>query len=1080
MSIDWQTYARELFEDATRLYRLNGDGELSQLAVEAWSLKEALSTPWELQVSALSPRADLDIHAMLGRRLDLHTRLADGREHRRSGLVFNVRAAEADGGLARYRLVVKPWPALMAGSLRSRVWQDRPLIDIVESVFDAYAVYAAWRWADDIAAHLEAAPHAGVRPYTVQFRETDLAFVTRLLAEAGIAWRIEPDDAAPVGHRLVLFADSARDSSCPEDVTSASALGGLGIRFHRAGAVEAQDAIQAFAAQRRLPQATHTVLAWDGVGKRALGVEMPTAATYGGPHAPRLEGYEHGTNFATLADVDRAARLLQEDEEARHKRWFGRGTVRTFGPGSTFALTGSPLDALEALGADDTQCRFLLTEVVHAGINNLPKALGAEVAREALPDWVDDELRRQAAEGGYANRFEAIRAHVPWRPVGDDDARLHPHPTAPGMLLATVVGPDGQDAPEPGREIHTDRLGRVRIRFHFQLQDQGPATTRASIWVRVLRSFAGAGIGVQFTPRIGQEVLVDFLDGDIERPVVVATLYHGRGEGGVPATPGGRAASADTAVFDHGSDHRPSGQGNTTDGHGPAWHGAAEDAHGHAGALSGIKTREFGGTGHNQLVFDDSDAQLRVQLATTQHGTQLNLGHLVHQADNRRGSFRGEGFELRTDAAGAVRAGRGLLLTTYTLQPGEPAGDNAAGLALAKQMLHLAEVMSGAADTHQTVRLAGVVGSVKAGQSALDPQAAPLKALQRVLGSMVDARDELQAAADTAERHPAGDDRVPHTGEPVLAVTARAGLAIVAGQAVQLAAGEGITLASGEDMQWAVGGAARVHAGQAIGVLGGAVKPGEQAAGTGLTMIAAQGDVQMQAQSGRMQVAAKDQVVVQSANAHIDWAAAKKITLATAGGASVVIEGGNITVQCPGTLTVKAGMKSFAGPQQASYAMPVMPRAPLPVETPFKFDLRLSDAAGPLGAGLPNAPWRIVVARDERLARMAPDALLSGRSSADGRIQLSTAEELALKQAGEQHPGQIWLVQRGKVKPLWLTPQRHDWTDLQRQAHALDALGYSDALGATGQPQTDDAIARLSREETEARSGTAFLNTIKN
>jgi type VI secretion system VgrG family protein len=1047
MSIDWQTHARGLFDDATRLYRLSGDGELAHLAVEAWSLKEALSTPWELQVSALSPRADLDIHAMLGRRLDLHTRLADGREHSRGGLVFNVRAGEADGGLARYRLVVKPWPALMASSLRSRVWQHRRLIEIVESVFDAYAVYAAWRWADDIAAHLDAAPHAGVRPYTVQFRETDLAFVTRLLAEAGIAWRIEVDDAAPVGHRLVLFADSARDASCPEDDTSASALGGLGIRFHRAGAVEAQDTIQAFGAQRRLPQAMRTVLAWDGESKRTVAAEVPTTAAYGGPHAARLEGYEHGANVTTLTGASHAARLLQEAEEASHKHWFGRGTVRTFGPGSTFVLTGSPLDALDAFGADDTRRRFLLTEVIHAGINNLPKALGAEVARVVLPDWVDDELRRQAAEGGYANRFEAIRAHVPWRPVGEDGM----HPPAPGMLLATVVGPDGQDAPEPGREIHTDRLGRVRIRFHFQLQDQGPETTRASIWVRVLRGYAGAGIGVQFTPRIGQEVLVDFFDGDMERPVVVAVLYTGRGEGGVPATPGGRPANADTGVFNHGSDHRPSGQGNVTDGHGCAWHGAAEGAHGHAGALSGIKTREFGGSGHNQLVFDDSDAQLRVQLATTQHGTQLNLGHLVHQADNRRGSFRGEGFELRTDAAGAVRAGRGLLLTTYAIQPSEPAGDNAAGLALAKQMLRLAEVMSGAADTHQTVRLAGMLGSVKAGQSAIDEQAAPLKALQLVLGSMVDARNDAQAATDTAQRHATGDERVPHTGEPVLAVTARAGLAIVAGQAVQLAAGEGITLASGEDTQWAVGGAARVHAGQAIGVLGGAVKPGEQAVGTGLTMIAAQGDVQMQAQSGRMQIAAKDQVVVQSAGAHIDWAAAKKIVLATAGGASVVIEGGNITVQCPGTLTVKAGMKSFAGPQGVSSAFPSLPKVPMP-ERELKFDLVLTDAPGPKGHPLAYTPWKIARSHQppEGLGLVEDDQLVaSGTTDGQGRLNLDAGQEQEVARAYCQQPNNVWLVHPGHAVRLSVAAQAADWTHDDKLRHALNASDFSGDLHAS-------------------------------
>ncbi len=98
----------------------------------------------------------------------------------------------------------------------------------------------------------------------------------------------------------------------------------------------------------------------------------------------------------------------------------------------------------------------------------------------------------------------------------------------------------------------------------------------------------------------------------------------------------------------------------------------------------------------------------------------------------------------------------------------------------------------------------------------------------------------------------------------------------------------------------------------------------EQAAGTGLTMIAAQRDVQVQP-PGRMQVAAKDQVVVQSANSHIDWAAARKITLAMAGGASLVIGGGDIVAQCPGTLTVRAGMKSFLGPQGQPYAMPQMP-----------------------------------------------------------------------------------------------------------------------------------------------------------
>ncbi|MED5618258.1 DUF2345 domain-containing protein, partial [Ideonella sp. BN130291] len=118
----------------------------------------------------------------------------------------------------------------------------------------------------------------------------------------------------------------------------------------------------------------------------------------------------------------------------------------------------------------------------------------------------------------------------------------------------------------------------------------------------------------------------------------------------------------------------------------------------------------------------------------------------------------------------------------------------------------------------------------------------------------------------------------------------------------------------------------RLHTGQAIGVLAGAVQPGDEAAGTGITMIAGHGDINVQAQSDTLQIAAKGLVNVQSANGHIDWAAAKKITLQTAGGAQIVIEGGGITVQCPGKITVHAATKSMVGAGTESYAMPVMPQ----------------------------------------------------------------------------------------------------------------------------------------------------------
>ena len=532
-----------------------------------------------------------------------------------------------------------------------------------------------------------------------------------------------------------------------------------------------------------------------------------------------------------------------------------------------------------------------------------------------------EEVRTQAAQTGYGNAFEAIRANVPWRPAltTSTGQRLNPKPTTDGPLIATVVGADGSTEGSP--EIHTDRLGRIRIRHDFQ-----PAG-EASTWVRVLQRYAGAGMGQQFIPRIGQQVLVDFIEGDIDRPLVVGAFYDGKGEAGTPATPGGEGAEADTKAFAQSSDHAPSAQGNTAGGHAPPWHGASPAEHSaggqrNAAAMSGWKTKEFNGSGHNQLVFDDSDQQLRVQLASTQHATQLNLGHLIHQADNHRGSFRGTGFELRTDAYGAIRAKQGVLISSFGTNPADAAGDNAAGIALANQLKTLGQSFSQAAGTHQTVKLASHLGSFQATKSSLSDKEAPLPALHTSLKGMVEQSEFDPAQSDAASKNTStGKGKLPHTADPLVTIAAKAGLAVAAGQDIQFAAGETITLGAGQDLSLASGGSSRIHAGQAIGVLAGAVGAGTQAAGKGITLIAGKGDIEVQAQSDTLQIAAKNDVTIQSANAHIDWAAAKKIVLATAGGANITIEGGNITVMCPGKITVRASQKSFVGPEAHRYPL---------------------------------------------------------------------------------------------------------------------------------------------------------------
>jgi type VI secretion system VgrG family protein len=974
----------------TRLYRLEGEGPLAALHVEAFTLHEALHEPWRMVLSALADTPALDTAAMRWQRVTLVTTLADGSQQRRTGLVEQATATDcigSHGGLARYRLSVVPWLALLRLDTRSQVWQEKTLVEIVDSVLARYAALGRWRWSPCALAHLGQAPQGGRLSYCMQYRQTQLDFVNRLLAEAGLCYRFE-DGAAGEPATLVILADTTLAESCPEDPASASAAGGAGIRFHRDAPMEEQDTVQQFDASWRWSAGSLGACSSDYKTAQALSVQVPTLGAVGGPNAPLVEAWAHAGDYAwpSAEAGQRALTLVQQAIEARRHSWAGRGGVRSFRAGEQFVLGGTPMDGLGELaglgelGAAPASLaaperRYLLTRVTHAGINNLPgdlaQALGEGSSRPGVAllaelPGVDAALASQAAERGYANRFEAIAAATPWRPLlpGADATRLAPRPRIPGPLAATVVGPDGRTEPQGADELHMDRLGRVRVRFEFQGHpDNDPLASLSSTWVRVLQPVAGAGLQAQWIPRIGHEVAVGFIGDDAERPVVLCSLYNGRGEGGTPATPGGRAsndtatpggeapsdpmAQAGDSVFATSTDHRPGAQGNLTGGASPAWHGGAPQpleagGQANAAALSGIKTQEFGGTGFNQTVFDDTDAQLRVQLATTQHASQLNLGHLVHQADNHRGSLRGVGAELRTDAYGALRGARGVLLSSYAGTAPEPALDQAASIALARQYQQLSQTFCQAALTHQAVRLASHAGSTGASASLAHSEQAPAQAWLTNVSGML-AAEPAQALADAAQRTTtASPGKLPHPTDPTLSVAARGGLLASAAQDVALTADDTVSLASGGHTDLAAGGAVRIHTGQAIGILGGAIGPtsGAGAAqGTGLTMIAGSGDLSLQAQAGTMQLAAQQDLTVQSASAPVQLQAAKRIVIANSHGSNITIADGKIVVTCPGTYTVKAGMKSLVGPQQVSTQLPLLPKGEFELIGRYAFSL---------------------------------------------------------------------------------------------------------------------------------------------
>ena len=559
------------------------------------------------------------------------------------------------------------------------------------------------------------------------------------------------------------------------------------------------------------------------------------------------------------------------------------------------------------------------------------------------PIPADPALIARARQHGYANCFRAIRHERPWRPplTPPDSVAgpyLSPRPVVSGAHTALVVGPDGEATANGQDEIYTNARGDIRVRFHWQGEaalGQFPEDTRAdnrgSRWVRVAQRQAGPGLGWQWLPRIGQEVLVKFTDGDPDQPFVIGALYNGRGEGGSAPTPGGAPAKTrpeDAAqTFAAAHDGAPSAQHNLAaglgGGHAPAWHGASPDRAGHrnAAALSGFKSKELGGQGYNQLLFDDSNRQLRIQLASSSQSSQLNLGHLIAQQDNYRGGVRGQGFELRSDGHAVLRGGAGVLLSTYHGPTGktlEPTGDFAAGMALARQLMTLGQSLDTAAQTHKTARLPGQAGSDQAGQSAIDETRAPHAALLRSLSTLVDADSPARALSEAGDKNPTtGPGRVPHTGDAVIAAAAKDGILAIAGQHQQWLAGEDLTLAAGGPIDLAVNAQARLHAGQAIGLLAAAAGADD----AGLRMIAAQDDLTVEAQSDTLKVRAKEGLSLDSAT-RIDLAAARRIRIATEQGAALTIEGGNITFEAPGKITYRAGMRKFEGATKMDHALP--------------------------------------------------------------------------------------------------------------------------------------------------------------
>jgi type VI secretion system secreted protein VgrG len=919
---------------SSRLLRLHTPLGAEVLLAEALHGDEGIDSDFRLHVSALSTDASLRLKALLGQPVLLELLAGPGQDMRPfHGHVSAAELCGANGGLARYRLTIEPWTVFLKLGRDSRVFQATSVPDILDIVFGSAdgkgMLVPAWRIDADRALY-------PVRSLVTQYQESDWAFVQRLMRAEGLFTFFEhagnPGSPTLGSHTLVI-ADS-NDAFRPNRQPT--------VRFTQSGAVMAADGIDRWRTETRLLANAIDLRSWD-YRRRAM---QSAGATAAADIELRSSDAPGTYAFATQEHGDRIAERQLQALEAQKEVHIGAGTVRSLAPGTTFTLREhSKFDGNDS---------FLVVRVRHLAHNNLQADMASQLTQRLGDDPVaaltEQELARSLHASGkrigerpvYRNRIEAIRADLPYRASHTDDQGrlLHPRPTVQGQQTAIVVGP-------AGAAIHTDRDHRIKVQFHWQRgasshsrldhpSPEGhagaPSNDQAGTWVRVatpLAPVAGANWGSSALPRVGQEVLVDFIDGDIDRPIVIGTVYNGTGE---PDAQGNRLAQGSGAA-----------SGNAT-----AWFPGAAGGHAHAAVLSGLKSQAMQasarGTGaYSQLVFDDTAKQPRVALqrhATAHQGTaELNLGQLRHQTDNQRLAPAGFGAELKAETSLALRAGRGMLLATDSAGASSPALDSGPAAALVEQGQQLLKSLVDTAHKHNA-KLPEEKG----------PEDLP------AIAALADAAEMLR----TTDSGAAGEQGCAGTavayGEPQVQLSSPAGIAALTPASAVISAGGSTSLAAGQDINFAAQGGIfhAVKAGISVFTYGKADAAGKPNQETGIHLHAANGKVSSQSQSGPTRVtAAKTVTVTSDANVIV---AARKHVMLTAGGASLKIEGGDITIQGPGTMAFKASMKELAGAKSASPELPALPH-PDNVTNDIELNFQYDDLDG-----VPNAPFIVTFA----------------------------------------------------------------------------------------------------------------------
>lgn len=442
----------------------NAAGE-SPLILRFLRAREGLSSLFEYDVQLLSEQDDIDPSKLLGKSLTVSVRVEDNRKRHFNGIVASFAYQGRAEGYSQYHAVLRPWLWLLTRHADCRIFQEKKVDDIFRNVCNDTHGFSDFR--------LVLSDEYRERDYCVQYRESDYAFLSRLLEEEGIFYYFEHSEDK---HTLVLVDGNSALKDVP---------GEKKVVFRAPG--EARVGLEHISSWRVGHQVQTGAYVLDDYDFTKPRVDLEGRAAKERQHAHAdYEAYDYPGLHWEAADGEKLARIRLEELQSQHRSFGGVADNRGFSPGLAFELSEYPRASENS--------EYILESV------------------DIEVESAEIEHFRGEAENRFDVSFTAFDRQEPYRP-----RRTTPKPFVRGPQTAVVVG-------KKGEEIWTDKYGRVKLQFHWDRESQ--ADEKSSCWVRVSQTWAGKNWGAMHIPRIGQEVIVDFLEGDPDRPLVTGRVYN--------------------------------------------------------------------------------------------------------------------------------------------------------------------------------------------------------------------------------------------------------------------------------------------------------------------------------------------------------------------------------------------------------------------------------------------------------------------------------------------------------------------------------------------------------------------------